>query len=100
MSKPLEIRPAAREDFLDASEWYLSESVALKDTFVKMARETVSSVRERPRSFPVVFGPSVRRAIVKKFPFSVYFIDDGDRIIILSIFHDSRNPIIWHGRID
>ena len=100
MNWRLEIRPAARQEFLEASDWYLGSGLDVKENFVTAVRNTIASVQARPLAFPVVFGSAVRRAVVRKFPYSVFFVAEDDRIIVLSIFHDSRNPIIWRGRID
>ena len=96
----LEIRPAARREFDDASDWYRDEDHAIRAKFVAAVRKTIKTVEQRPLAFPVVFGTSVRRANVRKFPYSVFFTLEGSLVIILSIFHDSRNPIIWRGRMD
>lgn len=100
MSWKLEVRPAAREEFLEAAEWYLRDDVFAKDRFVRAVRETTDSIRTRPLTFPVIFGTEVRRATVHKFPYSVFFTVEENRIFVIAIFHDSRNPIIWRGRID
>jgi len=41
--------------------------------------------------FRVVYK-DVRRALVKRFPFAVYFREDSDVINIVSVFHTKRNP--------
>lgn len=94
MNKRVEMRPAARQDFLEASDWYRTEDVDLNAKFVGAVRETFKSITDRPLSYPIVSGNFVRRAVVKKFPFSIYFTIDEDLILVLAIFHDSRNPII------
>jgi toxin ParE1/3/4 len=96
----LEIRPAARREFDDACDWYSDESIDLRGRFVTAVGKTISSISNRPLTFPVVYGTKARRAVVEQFPFSIFFIIDDTKIVILSIFHDRRNPIIWRGRID
>lgn len=96
----LEIRPDARMDFDEASDWYLREDPEVRDRFVAAVGKALQRVTERPLSYPIVFGSSVRRAIVEKVRYSIFFPEQDDLIIVHSIFHHSRNPIIWKGQID
>lgn len=98
MKTRLEIRPAARAEFDDASDWYKNEGTIIRDEFVAAVGRTVESITDRPLSFPVVFGASVRRATVKEFPYSIFFIHRKNIVIVLSIFQNKRNPMIWKNK--
>ncbi len=100
MKRTLEIRPAARSEFDEASDWYRDEDPVLRDKFVSSVEKTLTDLTPTPLSFPVVFGAAVHRATVKRFPYSVFFTIENEIVVVLSIFHDSRNPIIWRGLID
>jgi len=100
MGTSLEIRPAARAEFDDAADWYKSEDDAIRDEFVAEVGRTLTSIIERPMSFPIVFGSSIRQATVKKFPYTIFFIHRNNTVIVVSIFHTSRNPLIWRGRVE
>lgn len=100
MPHSLEIRPAARQEFDEACDWYKKEDPDIRDRFVGAVDNAISAISQRPLAFPVVYGTRARRAVVETFPYSIFFIMDGSKVVILSIFHDSRNPIIWRGRID
>jgi len=93
--------PARRSSgILEAADWFKERTPEVRDRFVSFVGRTISAVKQRPYAFPVVFGSKVRRAKVSKFKYSVYFFVDGHQIFVISVFHDSRNPIIWRGRID
>ncbi len=91
---------AAREEFDDAAEWYFSAGVELRDRFLNAVNSAINAASERPLSFPVIFGTKVRRVLVKDFPYSIVYRLESDRVFIFSVFHQSRNPITWRGRID
>ncbi len=91
---------AAREEFDDAAEWYLGAGVELRDRFVNAVNTAIQTAAERPLSFPVIFGSEVRWVLVKDFPYSVIYRLEFDQVFIFSVFHQSRNPIVWQGRID
>jgi plasmid stabilization system protein ParE len=100
MRYDLEIRPAARVDFDEASDYYLSKSSELRDGFVSIIGHSLDLITQRPHSFPIVFGSTVRKAVVTRFPYTIYFTAKDNLIVIHAIFHTSRNPIVWRGRVD
>lgn len=98
MSRILEFRPAARAEFDDAADWYKDHESEVRDRFVAAVDSAIFAVVNSPVSFPVVSGTNIRRALVRGFPYAVFFWFDDQHIVIISVFHTSRNPIIWRGR--
>jgi plasmid stabilization system protein ParE len=41
----------------------------------------------------------VRKAGVKRFPYSIYYRDEPTRIVVLAVFHGRRDPRVWQARI-
>jgi plasmid stabilization system protein ParE len=41
----------------------------------------------------------VREALILKYPYCVYYRVDGERILVLSVFHTSRDPASWQNRV-
>jgi plasmid stabilization system protein ParE len=41
----------------------------------------------------------VRRALVTKFPYVVLYREDQGEIIVIAVFHTSRNPSVWQSRV-
>ncbi len=95
----LEIRPVARDEFDEAADWYRDRDPAVRDDFVAAVELALRSITDRPLTFPIVFGSKVRRTVVKRFPYSIFFTYTENLVIVFSIFNDSRNPMIWRGRI-
>ncbi len=100
MMPSIELAPGAREEFDEAADWYGKHESELRSEFITSIDETLIQVRRLPLSFPVVYGSNIRRALVRKFPFAIFFRYEETWIYIYAIFHTSRNPMIWHGRID
>lgn len=65
MKITLEIRPAARREFDEASDWYRDEDPILRDKFVSSVEKTLVDLSRTPLAFPVVYGSEVHRATVK-----------------------------------
>ncbi|MGD9563126.1 MAG: type II toxin-antitoxin system RelE/ParE family toxin [Pyrinomonadaceae bacterium] len=100
MKFKLEIRQAAEQEFNDAADWYYLEDPVASDRFVIAIERSLAAIKRNPTSYPVVYGSQIRRAVVGKFPFCIFFTAADEAIIVLSIFHNSRDPMVWKGRID
>lgn len=100
MSRTVEFRPAARAEFDEAADWYEQQREGLRAEFVREVDTLLSRVLEDPLSFQIVHGTKTRRALIARFPYAVFFEADELRIIVYAIFHTSRDPMIWRGRID
>ena len=96
----IELGPGARDDFDDAVFWYEAQERGLGVKLIRAVNEALDRIQFFPFSFPVIHGTNVRRVVVGKFPFSIIFVPELERIYVYSVFHTSRNPIIWRGRID
>ena len=46
----------------------------------------------------VVVREDIRRVVAYRFPYSVYFRAEKHRIVVLAVFHGSRDPAIWVDR--
>ena len=40
----------------------------------------------------------VRRALLRRFPYAVYFIVDDASVIVLACLHVRRDPSVWESR--
>lgn len=98
MKLPIEWTRAAAVEFDDAVAWYESEQPGTGARLRDAVHNTIMSIRDHPRVFPVVHH-AVRRAYVKVFPYSVMYSIESASIRIIAVFHGSRNPSEWQSRI-
>jgi len=47
--------------------------------------------------FPII-EEDVRRALLHKFPYSIYFANEPDAIAIIAVLHQHRQPGEWKSR--
>jgi plasmid stabilization system protein ParE len=38
-------------------------------------------------------------ALTRRFPYEVFFVEDEERVVVLSVFHAKRNPKSWLERV-
>ncbi len=94
----IELSEEAIEDFDNSYNFYYEDSFKVADTFFKQINISFEIIKQNPTSFPVVYK-DVRKFVVKKFPFLVYYRITNSVIQVIAIFHSSRNPEIWNERI-
>lgn len=97
MSLPVSFHRAASAEFIEASTWYEDKRLGLGIEFITEIEHCISLASRHPLQF-IVVHEDVRRVVANRFPYSVYFRTDGNRIVVLAVFHGNRNPAIWQAR--
>lgn len=91
------IRQDAADELREAKRWYDSQRIGLGRDFAAEVAQTVRAARETPERFPFVEG-KVQRALLKRFPFGVFFRVRQDELVVIAVFHLRRNPAGIKGR--
>jgi plasmid stabilization system protein ParE len=91
------VRSAAEADIADAARWYEARAVGLGADFLRALDVTLSEIQRMPERFPVVRG-TCRRALLRRFPYAVYFVPTAEVIQVIACLHASRNPQRWQQR--
>jgi plasmid stabilization system protein ParE len=89
---------AARAELIDAQDWYEREAPGLGRRFRVAIDATVERMSANPLQFPVVFK-NARRALLRRFPYMLFFTIDGPTLIVIACFHASRDPKRWQQRV-
>jgi len=96
---PVVFTQAAREELIEAQDWYEHEVTGLGRRFREAIDAIIQRTSQNPRQFPVVFK-NVRRALLRRFPYSLFFViaEDGG-VLVIACFHASRNPAHWRKKV-
>ncbi len=94
----IQISDEAEIDFDNSYQYYSEDSLKVADAFFKKINLGLENIRKQPTAYPVVYK-SVRKYVVQKFPFVIYYQIEGAVIQVLAIFHTSRSPKIWNARL-
>ena len=98
MSLGLAFLRAARREFDDAADWYEHRRAGLGDVFTTAVRQVLDRIVNQPRLYAKVFQDA-REAPVPRYPYCVYYREEADQILVLAVFHTSRDPSVWQGRV-
>ncbi len=91
------VRPEAQTDIRKAARWCEGRETGLGLRFVGEVRTSLEHIADNPLRFPIV-GEDVRRALLHKFPYSVYFINEPKAVAIIAVLHQHRRPDAWRSR--
>lgn len=99
MKYALRIRIEAEDDIREAYLWYEARRDGLGDDFLLCLEAAFELIQESPSRYPTI-DQGVRRILVRRFPFAVLYLIQGDTIIVFAIFHCHRNPRTWRMRLN
>ncbi|MEE4191621.1 MAG: type II toxin-antitoxin system RelE/ParE family toxin [Halieaceae bacterium] len=97
MKYAVRLREEADQDLRDAAEWYEKQRAGLGAQFLDQVLKTVNTIGDQPESFPVVYR-GLRRALLARFPFAVFYRVLDQEAVVFSIMHASRDPENWKTR--
>jgi plasmid stabilization system protein ParE len=95
--RPYVVRPAAAEDIRRAYIWYERERAGLGEELLVEVRAAIGAVRAAPESHPVLHRET-RRALVRRFPYGLFYRVVNEVIVFVACTHTRREPERWKRR--
>jgi plasmid stabilization system protein ParE len=87
----------ARGDITEALSGFRDISPELSTRFGAELERVYSSIAEYPQMHPVVYG-KFRRALLRKFPYSLFYTVEESLILVVGVVHQSRDESTWKRR--
>jgi toxin ParE1/3/4 len=97
MSLPVVLRKKARAEFDAAINWYERQQAGLGTEFAERVQDVLDRISATPELHATVYR-EVRKALVRQFPYAIYYRVRADRVVVLAVFHNKRNPNVWKSR--
>ena len=97
MPHKISIRKEAEADIAEGYEYYESCREHLGADFMLCVEESLTRISKNPFQYRTVYK-SVHRALVKRFPFGIYYIVKGQSVSIIGVIHARKNPLHWQTR--
>ena len=97
MKRALELRKPAQADITDAVRWYEQRAKGLGAKFLQALDICLASIQRSPDSHTLVH-PRIRRALMHRFPYGVFYVVEERRISVIACLHVRRRPAVWKGR--
>jgi plasmid stabilization system protein ParE len=91
-------RSEAASDVVLAREWYEAQRPGLGDEFVRGLEHVIDLISDVPKAFPEI-AVGLRRALLHRFPYAVYYRLDADIVDVLACLHTRGSPGRWRSRV-
>jgi len=91
LSYEIQVRRAAELDIAEAQVWYETQQPGLGAEF----RSEVSQVVDRLAATPLIYQimhRDIRRAIVRRFPYLIWYRVAAETVIVLACTYAGRDP--------
>jgi len=97
VSLPVATRPAAAAEIEAAYRWYEKKREGLGSEFLEAVDKMVNAIAENPERFPTI-RKDIRRALLRRFPYSIFYRVVSGHVVVIACFHGKRNPRVWRLR--
>jgi plasmid stabilization system protein ParE len=97
--KRLRLTPEAELDLDEAHLWYHRQAPGLAADFLAAVNTCLASIQRHPEAYALV-DPTMRRALLRRFPYAVFYEIEPVEIVVYAVFHGARDPRAWRRRRD
>jgi toxin ParE1/3/4 len=96
--KPVVVHRDAEAELDAAIAWYENQREGLGIALQSKVEDAIKRIQTNPKRHAKHKGQDIRKCRVKRFPYSVCFLEMDDVIWIAAIAHDKRKPDYWAAR--
>ena len=90
--------PAAENELVEAARFYEERIPSLGADFLEKIDTAIALIESDPQRHRII-AEEVRRYLLPRFPFAIYYRILPDQLRILAIKHHSRHPDFWRDRL-
>ena len=87
----------AETDIEEAASWYEIQREGLGGEFLDEVQSVFSAISDNPVLHAIIHRHT-RRALLRRFPFAVYYRIDKKSLAVIAVMHGSRHPKRWRTR--
>jgi plasmid stabilization system protein ParE len=95
----LTYHPDAEEELIEAAQYYEKRVSGLGHRFLREYDAAISDIEKTPELWPVI-EDGLRRHVMRRFPYAIYYRVQDEELRILVVMHHSRHPDYWRYRLN
>lgn len=84
----------ARDEVGEANRYYNVQQAGLGARFVAEVRDAAKRIAQYPLAFPIQRG-EIRKCLLQRFPYKLLYAIRNDKILIIAVAHQHREPEYW-----
>jgi plasmid stabilization system protein ParE len=81
----------AKDDLKLAFSWYERQRRGLGFDFLDCVEAALQSIIENPEIYQIRYL-NFRSCVIRRFPFSIFYTIESDKIVVHSVFDNRQNP--------
>lgn len=89
----------AAAELREATRYYVEQGGSLASDFLDEVDRGIAFIVENPEGAPVISAEGVRRKGLARFPYSLLYLVEPERIRIVTVMHHKRRPGYWTDRL-
>jgi len=98
MATKLVLTKETEQDLYEAYDWHEKRRPGLGEEFLGCVEACFQRICRMPELHAKVHK-DYRRALVRRFPYAVFYEPTENTVTIYSVFHTSRNPDKWREQL-
>jgi len=92
------VAPEAELDLAEAYDWYEDQRIGLGEDFLSCVDACFQRICRTPNGYEVVVK-DYRRAILRRFPYVVFYTFSESHVTVYGIFHSAQDSEKWRRRL-
>ncbi len=96
MTYYVKFEAGAEAEIIDAFHWYEQQSYGLGGEFLRAVDQSAATLARNPQLYQVRYK-EIHCAYLRRFPYALHYVIEGDVVSVLSCFHFRRDPRKWEG---
>jgi len=97
--KPIAYHVEAIREADSAAAYYFKNDPRVVHDFLEALERVMAEIQAAPHRWPCEGKTSARRRHLKRFPYTIFYLNEPEKIFILAVAHTSRRPGYWKTRI-
>jgi plasmid stabilization system protein ParE len=98
MAKTITFTSEAEDDSYQGYAWYESRRIGLGREFITAVDACLQLISRNPKLYQTIYK-DYRRAVVRRFPFSIIYEETDSEVTIYAIFDSRQEPNRWRERV-
>jgi plasmid stabilization system protein ParE len=98
MAARLVIAPEAEKDLAEGYAWYERQRTGLGEDFLGCVDACIEAICRSPELYAVIHE-NYRRALVRRFPYAIFYEHVNDAVTVYCVFHTAQDPQKWRQRL-
>lgn len=91
--------PEAEAEHLDHVAWFERQVPGLGARYLADVDETLARIAEAPHRMAQLDGSGIRRALLRRFPYALYYAIRDQAPLIIAVAAHRRRPRYWSSRL-